>query len=110
MKTTYFLKLCEFSIGFTGYYRKHFIPNFNDFLGTLTVASRGVEVVVGYRMVIFQITERNSSIDVACAPEHFDTFFKEIGQKLRQCRPKHCLGGWGRAKNLKFFETVLCWH
>ena len=61
-------------------------------------------------MVMFQITERKSSIDVACAPEHFDTFFKEIGRKLRGCRPKDCFGGRGSAKNQNFYKTVLFWH
>ena len=44
-------------------------------------------------MVMFQITERKSLLDAACAPEQFDTFFKEIGQKLRGCRPKTILAG-----------------
>ena len=45
-------------------------------------------------MMMFQITESKSSTDAAWAPEQFDTFFKEIGQKLRGCRPKNDFG-WG---------------
>ena len=53
-------------------------------------------LVVGYRMVMFQITEGKSSIDAACAPEHFDTFFVKIAQKLRGCQPKNDFGQKGR--------------
>jgi len=53
-------------------------------------------LVVGYKMVMFQITERKSSLDAACAPEHFDTFFEKIGQKLSGCRPKNDFGQKGR--------------
>lgn len=35
------------------------------------------------KMAMFQITLINSSLDAACAPEHFDTLFNEIGQKFR---------------------------
>ena len=48
-------------------------------------------------MSMFQITETKSSIDAACAPKHFDTFFeKKIAQKLRGCRPKNDFGQKGR--------------
>jgi len=47
-------------------------------------------------MVMFQIKVNTSSFDAACAPEHFDTFFKKIGQKLRECHPKNDLGQKGR--------------
>ena len=47
-------------------------------------------------MSMFQITERKSSIDAACAPKHFDTFFKKIAQKLRGCQPKNDFGQKGR--------------
>ena len=58
-------------------------------------------------MAMFQITERKSSIDAACAPEHFDTFFKEIGQKLRGCRPKHDLGGGSTDPPTHFLQTFI---
>ena len=48
------------------------------------------------KMAMFQIKERKSSIDAACAPEHFDTFFEKIGQKLSGCRPKNDFGRKGR--------------
>ena len=43
-------------------------------------------------MSMFQITERKSSIDAACNPEHFDSFFEKIAQKLRGCGQKTILG------------------
>ena len=33
-------------------------------------------------MSMFQITERKNSIDAACAPEHFDTFFEKNRSKI----------------------------
>ena len=43
-------------------------------------------------MSMFQITERKISIDAACAPEHFDTFFEKIAQKLRGAGQKTISG------------------
>ena len=37
---------------------------------------------------MFQIPEGHILFDAVWSPEHFDTFFIEIGQKMRQCRPK----------------------
>ena len=65
-----------------------------------------LKIVVGYRMVMFQITERKSLNDAAYAPEQFDTFFKEIGQKLRGCLPKNDFG-WGVVDPTHFHQTCI---
>ena len=50
-----------------------------------------LEVMVGYKMVMFQIPYGTPLYDAVKSPEHFDIFFFfiEIGQKISWCCPKN---------------------
>ncbi len=48
-----------------------------------------VELVVGYKWVMFQMQYLQVLFEAAYFSEQFDTSFKKIGQKMARCRPKN---------------------
>ena len=50
---------------------------------------------------MFQKHQVHGLFEAGCLPEQFDTFLKEIGQKMRQCRPKNYFEVGGLKGGLK---------
>ena len=67
------------------------------YFGIYRYFSVGIPVFgkVQYRFYLFQILLGCPVLDAVWSPEHFDTFFNEIGWKMRECSPKNDFQGGG---------------